>query len=43
MQPMIDPASVKIAEKPATIRMARKQLSIVLMSSQSCTVRLRKK
>ena len=41
MQPTMDPANVKIAEKPATMRMARKQLSITLMSSQLCTVRLK--
>ena len=42
MQPTMEPANVKIAEKPATMRMARKQVSITLMSSQLYTVRLRK-
>ena len=36
---MMEPARVKAAAKPPTIRIAKKQLSIVLMSSQLCTVR----
>ena len=38
MQPTMEPARVKMQEKPAEIIIARKQLSIVLMSLQSWTV-----
>lgn len=38
MHPMMEPANVKMAEKAPTITMHKKMLSIVLMSSQLCTV-----
>ena len=42
MQPMIEPDRVRMAEKALIIRIARKQLSMTLMSSQLCTVKEKK-
>lgn len=38
MQPMMEPANVKMAEMAPTITMTMKMVSIILMSSQLCTV-----
>ena len=39
MQPIIEPDRVRMAEKALIIRIARKQLSMTLMSLQLCTVK----